>query len=219
MASTAAPRPSEGTPANRERTKRDKVLIAAILGLFSAGATGYGMLLGMRAALVVWGLDPEVAAWLGALASEHLEPPPLDLGPPGPMEQHEAKQAPLWRAIYILGAAQRLSAADDLDRAETVEQGYFDRQVAAEARRDRASALVDMTSRLLSDRTEEQARIPLLGWRAVLDDKTTPECRWANGQNFRADRVPIIGVPGAVHPRCRCTAGPPIKGAPLIPSL
>ena len=216
---TKAPRPSEGDAQQKARTKRDKALVAAIIALLAAGATGYGLLVGIRVALVTWGLSAEAAEWLANLVSDHTEPPDLGFGPPGPMELAEEDQARAWRAIYALGAAQRLAETEDLAHAEEVETGYFARHLAAEGRRQRAAALVDITSKLLGDRTEEQGKIPLLGWRAVIDNRTTPECAWANGQNFRADRMPVIGLPGSVHPRCRCTSGPAIPGAPLIPSL
>lgn len=220
MALTPAPRPSEGSAQQKARTRRDKRLIAAIIALFAAGATGYGLMVGIRAALVTWGLDLEIAVWLSELASTHTQTPDLGLGAIGPMQKAEERQAFAWRAIYILGACERLHEAKDLEHAETVERGYFARHIAAEERRARAAALVDITARLLGDRTEEQQseKIPLLGWRAVIDARTTPECAWANGKNFRADRIPIINVPGATHPRCRCTSGPPLPGAPLIPS-
>ena len=220
MELTPAPRPSEGTAQQRAQTKKDKALVAAIIALLSAGAVGYGLMLGIRTALQAWGLSLETATWLAGLASREIELPDLGLGAEGPMQRHEKAQARVWRAIYTLGAAQRLSEASDVSHAETVERGYFARHIAAEERRDRAAALVDITARLLGDRSEEQpdATVPLLGWRAVVDARTTPECLWANGQNYRADRIPAIGLPGAVHPRCRCTSGPPIMGAPLLPS-
>ena len=217
---TQAPRPSEGDAQQRARTKRDKALVAAIIALLAAGAVGYGLLLGIRVALIAWGLAPEAADWLANLVSDQTEAPDLGFGAPGPMEEAEAIQARAWRAIYALGAAQRLFEDEDLAHAEGVEEGYFARHLAAEGRRQRAAALVDITRQLLGDRTEEQqGEVPLLGWRAVLDQRTTPECAWANGQNFRADRMPIIGLPGSVHPRCRCTSGPAIPNAPLIPSV
>ncbi len=192
-----------------------------IIAAFAANAVGFGLMLTFRMALLEWGLKYEAAEWLAALASTKTEPEHLDIGPVGPMQKHEIKQSHAWRAFYILAAAERLSRTDDLAHAEKVEEGYFARHVAAEWRRQRAAALVDVTQRLLDDRTEEAPTTgpPLLGWRAVLDDRTTPECRWADGKNFRADQIPAIGIPGSVHPRCRCTSGPPIKGAALIPSV
>lgn len=215
---TTAHPPSEKSAQQKAQNRKDKALIAAIVALFASGAAGYGLLVGMRAALRAWGLPIEIAEWLSNLAAEDTTTPDLGIGEPGPLQKLEAQQAPLWRALYVWGAAERLLSSPDLVRAERAEVGYFARQLAAEARRARAAALVDLTSRLLGDRVEEQPdeHVPLLGWRAVIDDRTTPACRWANGRNFRADRIPIIGFPGAVHPRCRCTSGPPIKGAPLI---
>lgn len=58
----------------------------------------------------------------------------------------------------------------------------------------------------------------LLGWYAREDRITSPECRAADGKNFRADAMPLIGFPGAVHPHCRCMTGPPHPGARLLPS-
>ncbi len=197
------PPPDEGTVQERAKTQRDRRLLRAVTALFAAGAVGYGLMLGIRAALELWGLPVEVAVWLANLTSQEIPEPDLGTGPPGPMRRHEFKQAAAWRALYIVGAAQRLAAAKDVQHAEDVEEGYFERQVAAEARRDRAAALSDVAAKLLNDRTEEQTdKVPLLGWRAVIDDKTTPACRWANGMNYRADRIPVIGLPGAVHPRC-----------------
>ena len=59
----------------------------------------------------------------------------------------------------------------------------------------------------------------LLGWYTHLDDRTTPDCAAANGKNFRADAMPLIGYPGTVHgSTCRCTPGAPFPGAPMLPS-
>lgn len=56
----------------------------------------------------------------------------------------------------------------------------------------------------------------MLGWYTVHDSRTSPECRAADRHNFRVDRMPVIGFPGAVHPHCRCMPGPPFPGAPLV---
>jgi hypothetical protein len=59
----------------------------------------------------------------------------------------------------------------------------------------------------------------ILGWHAEMDARTSAECRRANGKNFLAAYAPLIGYPGAVHPRCRCYPVRPYAGAKLLPSL
>ena len=133
----------------------------------------------------------------------------------GPAYRAEEEAAAAWRAIYAVAATDRLSNPTDFDLAVERELQNYTLHTEAEERRLRAAALVDAAAQLMSDRTTDN----LLGWRAVVDDRTTPECRAAHGCNFRADRMPLIGWPGAVHMRCRCSAGPPIPGAPLLPSV
>jgi hypothetical protein len=56
----------------------------------------------------------------------------------------------------------------------------------------------------------------ILGWylNPLLNNEI--ECVTANGHNFSASQGTVIGYPGAVHPRCGCTAGPPILGAGMV---
>lgn len=58
----------------------------------------------------------------------------------------------------------------------------------------------------------------MLGWYTHMDDRTTPDCAAANGKNFRADAMPLIGYPGTVHAKCRCEPGAPYPGALVLPS-
>lgn len=58
----------------------------------------------------------------------------------------------------------------------------------------------------------------LLGWHTHIDDRTTPDCRAADGKNFRADAMPLIGYPGTVHAKCRCEPVGPFPGAPVLSS-
>ena len=55
----------------------------------------------------------------------------------------------------------------------------------------------------------------------VIDARTSQGCRDANGKSFYADHPPVIegspAYPGSVHPHCRCFAGPPRRGAPVLP--
>ena len=213
--------PQASATAQTAQTRKQKKALVALVALFSSGAVGYGLMLGIRTVLMGLGLSTEIAHALANLASSKTDFPNFDVGEIGPMQKLERRQSLAWRALYVIAAAERLHDAQDFERAFQREHSYFLRHLAAEERRLRAAALVDVASRLLDDRTEEQetSKVPLLGWRSVIDQRTTPECKWANGQNFRADRIPVIGLPGAVHPRCRCTSGPPVEGAPLLPSV
>ena len=222
---TAPPRdpPAQPGQAQATQTKHNRQVIAALVAVLVAGATlaPYPLLVSEVAVLLL-GLRPAPARedvdWLLAFGLSDVIPTgiPYDVGPVQKLEQ---RQAPAWRALYLVVACQRLALARaagpaELEVARLRESGYFEAHLRAEERRMRSAALVDATARLLEDRLDE----PLLGWRAVLDSRTTRECRWAHGRNFRADQMPVIGCPGAVHVRCRCSAGPPIPGAPLIPS-
>lgn len=108
---------------------------------------------------------------------------------------------PQFRAQYILAAANRLEVARKagrLDEAKKAEQRYFNQHIEAVANRKQSANAVDKASVRYGD---------TLGWYAVLDSRTSPECKEANGKNFSASRMPAIGYPGAVHPNCRCKPG------------
>jgi|GEM_PF-2091767 len=201
--------------------KQDRAAFLALVSAFSLGILGFGLVLAVEDALgrLVPRPPMNVTTFVANLASqsEVVATVPSIVAREGPCQRHEAKMAPRWRALYTLMAVERLTAAKDLGKAEHLERYYFTLQVAAEARRMRSAALVDVAAALTADRRPE-GPVPLLNWRAVIDTRTTPECRAANGKNFRADRMPDIGWPGSVHRACRCTCGPEVPGAPLLPS-
>lgn len=133
----------------------------------------------------------------------------------GPAEREQMRLAAAYRAWYIVNAVERLERAErqgpaELARAEELEARYFSLHLRA------------VNNRLASARAIDQAAKwygPRLGWKAMMDGRTTAECRAANGKNFRADREPLIGWPGSVHPHCRCVPVAPFLGAPLLPSV
>lgn len=107
----------------------------------------------------------------------------------------------LYRAAYVGQAARRIEAAPDRRVAIAAEVRYYRAHLEASARRMVMAKRVDVFKRRI--------RSPLLGWYAVNDARTSSECRAASGRNFYFNRPPVIGYPGAVHPNCRCTPGPP----------
>ena len=174
---------------------------AAILGPFFAG-------LGIKSAA------------LHAALAVVMERPPDRSGFYGPATGRTARLNLIRRAQFLVNSARRL--AGDLARVASGEQGaaslldaisrerrYYGQHQEALWTRMQAAAKVD---------TAVMEHGLLLGWYTTLDARTSPECRAANRHVFRADQMPSIGYPGAVHPRCRCLPGAPIPGAPMVGS-
>ncbi|WP_156960828.1 hypothetical protein [Amycolatopsis taiwanensis] len=135
--------------------------------------------------------------------------------PLGPAAQGMQRTNLLRRAQYLLAAAKRLTrtlgtnpSREALTEALRRERQYWRQHLHASDRRTQAAALVDSTAdtasgQVIDPREPSQPR-RVLGWRAVMDDRTTADCRAAHGRNFYADQEPRIGWPGTVHVRCRC---------------
>lgn len=165
---------------------------------------------------------PEAVAELMKLgAVRGLVRAPVQSGP------HVAQQAMsrhnlMRRASYLILAGQRVSRAwtngPRTTRAERMRQAlrqekvYLGQHLEAHKRRVRSGAAVAQeAARVARSDVSGVFEAPpgLLGWYAVLDDRTSRDCRLANGRNFDPKRVPRIGFPGSVHPACRCRPGPP----------
>jgi hypothetical protein len=116
----------------------------------------------------------------------------------------------LYRAAYLLNAATRLASADDFKAALEREKKLFAAHLEASKRRIEAAK----KSQAAADRYG-----PVLGWGGILDDRTTPDCRWLIGKNYQATKPPGGLHPGARHARCRCFPVPPHPGKPVITSI
>jgi hypothetical protein len=113
----------------------------------------------------------------------------------------------------VLSPAEQFPVpTEPLDRALVRERRYFAQHLNAErARMDSARRVDALAGRLGTTR---------LGWRAVMDERTTEACRAANGRNFDVAKPPPIGYPGTLHGgTCRCVPAPPFPGQPLIDEL
>lgn len=125
------------------------------------------------------------------------------------------------RALYLVSAIRRVSTAatdprggrfgvsagpGDSQRLQLVreaverEKGYLKQHLDAVAKRTDAAKAVDLAAATWG---------LLLGWHAVIDSRTSPDCRAAHRTNFEVGQMPKIGYPGTVHPSCRCRAGRP----------
>ena len=144
----------------------------------------------------------------------------------GPASRFAVRTNTLRRAQFFLAAAQRVQAAADkakahgepvipaVQKAALAEQRFFGQHVTMGTKRITAASAVDGMASTYGN---------LLGWNAILDDRTTPGCRAANGKNFLADDPPVVegapSLPGAVHLQCRCWATQAHPGAPVMPGL
>lgn len=197
----ARPQPRSQQQSSQPQTsKTDAALIAAIVTLLAVGAAPrptairIAALIGVPVAAVapIVMLAIKGAAYVAGTGKEGV----------ALLKAQEAE--PYYRAAYILSASRRVQTALRAGRSEeealAVERRWFDQHLAAAENRRNTAVQVDAAA----------AKSGLkLGWYATLDRRTTPECRAANGKNFDITQPPPIGYPGAVHPFCRCKAGPP----------
>lgn len=145
--------------------------------------------------------------------------PPDAAGFHGPATAQAARLNLMRRAQFVVASARRLtgdlvtarsqgtSLAQALRDGIARERRYYGLHLVAGWTRSNAAAQVDSAAADYG---------LLLGWYTRIDTRTSPECLAANKHNFRADDMPLIGFPGAVHPHCRCSPGPPFPGAALV---
>lgn len=112
-----------------------------------------------------------------------------------------------YRAAFIKNALKRIAAAPDWKIALKRELDFWKAHIKAGQRRKLMGKRVDFVAKRHGE---------LLGWYAKMDNRTSAECRAADGRNFLAFTPPVIGYPGGVHPHCRCVPGPPHPGAKMV---
>lgn len=118
-----------------------------------------------------------------------------------------------YRAAYVVNAAKRvhrgMRSGQSVQVALRAELVNWKRHLeAVQNRRERATQVDAAAARFGA----------LLGWGAVMDARTSADCRQANGKNFNAGTKPAIGYPGTVHPHCRCVPRAPWEGGAMLPT-
>jgi hypothetical protein len=171
--------------------------IAALLGL------------GLQPVLAALGLAKRSASRPNARLAQHLIEPGT--------RQYEivtrTRNDDLYfRAAYVVRAARRIQTRVDGD-------GKSLREAIAEERPNYVAHLTARRRRLDVAARVATAEVmfgPLLGWyrNPLLDSDA--DCIAADGHNFYAEQIPVIGYPGSVHPNCGCTPGPPHEDAGLV---
>jgi len=226
MTTPAAPQaPPQGQqpPQQPDDALDDTALAVAVAALLS-GATAAVAAAGVAAMIAALKLRFKLssAAWqaLGAVLSMVTEKPHPVAGAGGQASAQVSRLNAARRAQYVLAATRRVltavkeagakggSPGTALRDALATERGYYQLHLAAMANRAAAAAETDAAAAKYGD---------LLGWKSVLDSRTSAECRAAHGKNYLASRMPDIGFPGAVHPSCRCLPSAPWPGGKLLP--
>lgn len=203
-------------------SQRDRQVIAGIAAVLAAGAAA--SVAGATIARLLAPLKIRPEASRGALAvATRVTGKGSRSTAAGPAEKVTATGQNAYRAAYILAAARRIDAAVSaangdpaaqraaLAAALQTETRYAGQQLQAQDNRTASARAVDAVSRKHPG--------PLLGWKAVLDERTSPDCRAASGRNFSPTRPPAIGLPGAVHNACRCRAVAPFANAKLVDDI
>lgn len=204
--------PAEAPPTVPEQQAVEQILLTLAAGTTAAGLAG--ALAGLP------GIPIEAARMLFAAVPGLVELVQAHnaIGDPfsgGPVEWQK-RQNLTRRAAYLINAARRMATAlvtsrhdpGALTRAVDAETRHLRAHVDAVARRQRAAVRVAEALKTERGKGEQPEFDLLLGWYAVLDSRTSPDCRKANGKNFDPLRPPAIGLPGTVHPHCRCKPGP-----------
>ncbi len=198
-------------------SRSDQRLAAEITAVLATAVTAAAIVAALRSSLKAAGIAGSTLQAVAAmvLGRGHTAPEPL-----GPAGRYVASLNVMRSGAFFLAACRRvqrdvntarskgepvMAALQDALRAE---QRYFAQHAEASDRRVQAATAVDSAASVHGN---------LLGWNAVKDSRTTAECYAADHKNFRADRPPLIGYPGATHPMCRCFPSAPFEGAPLIP--
>lgn len=215
---TAAPPAQQQPPPQQSSGPSDADLVAGAAAALGVAVTAPAAVALLTKLYLQAGISKLV---LHATAEVVMSMPPEVTGIAGPATAQIDRLNRVRRAQMFLSIARRLQAdvrqarshnqsiAKALLDAVGRERRYYGQHREAMWSRSKAAMAVDMAA---------MQHGLLLGWHAHDDDRVTPDCLAADGKNFRADRMPRIGFPGTVHPRCRCTPVKPYPGAPLLPS-
>jgi len=115
------------------------------------------------------------------------------------------------RALYGLSAARRVAnkvvGGKPLTDALKAEKANLEAHKRARKRRLAVDDAIE-AARQVYGRT--------LGWYLGPNENHCPVCVDANGNNFRPRNPPSIGLPGAAHPHCDCSAGAPFPNGRML---
>ncbi|AYD86755.1 capsid maturation protease [Streptomyces phage Microdon] len=185
----------------------DGEMVEAILAILAVGAAVDATAKSLAVVLgVPFGIALEFLQALGKAALKAFRG--ATVKPKTPTAVALAQRANLrYRAAFIIRALRRIMAAPDKKLALKRELEFWKGHLKANDRRITVARRIDWARGRYGE---------LLGWYAKMDNRTSAECRAADGRNFTALEPPVIGYPGSVHLHCRCVPGPPHPGAKMV---
>lgn len=189
----------------RQQQGPSQAQVATLVALLAGSATVTGAAAGFAS---LAGVPVAVAR---ALLNQTDRKPLTVVAGVGPAVRQTAAGEATYRAMFLLNAARRVQDRIDAGMAPAdavrAEVPNYRAHLAAQQNRAKSAVLVDRAARRFG---------LVLGWRAVRDARTTPECLAADGKNFEVLSRPVIGWPGSTHPRCRCRAVAPFAGVGFV---
>ncbi len=204
-------------PQQQGDAAQDAALALAIAELLLIAASAAVMIAALKLRFT---LTAELWQGLEGSAGIAMATPPPVTGVVGAASAQTSRQNLTRRAQFVLSAGKRLAGDIREARAQGKPMGralldglarerrYYSQHTAAMWNRATAAGKTDMEAAVHGD---------LLGWNAILDNRTSAECRAADGKNYLASSMPDIGYPGAVHPSCRCFPSAPHPGGRMLP--
>jgi hypothetical protein len=213
---TTPPAPQQQAPPQGDLD--EPALALAIAALLATAISAAAV---MAALKLRFALTADAAAALGAVLGDVMNHPPPLTGVIGAASAQTSRMNMARRAQYVLAASKRVvgAARDARSKGQPAagaildqlarERRYYAQHQAAMWNRARAAGATDMAA-------AEHGN--LLGWYSVRDTKTSAECKAADGWNYYATAMPVIGFPGAVHEHCRCLPGAAHPGGKLLPA-
>jgi SPP1 gp7 family putative phage head morphogenesis protein len=187
------------------QSQPDGPTVQQVTMVLASGVPPASMVVVLAGLFGAFGITVSVITAVLALALKSARALP-GTGSPGPAVTASLNAEAAFRAAYFVNAAARIqnnvNAGMALPDAIAGESNNLALHNAAQLNRRNAALEVD-----------KAAVNGICGWKAKMDAKTSPECRAANGLNFRVSDPPSIGWPGAVHPHCRCRPTRPHLGA------
>lgn len=154
--------------------------------------------------LVALGIAPAAARAAAAIARSAPLPEPVG----HTARRITADAEAMRRAAFLIAAARRITEALTNPGPDRTRRGALADAVDAERRYWRQHLDAAARRAEAADRADQAAALTgRFRWRAVLDSRTTPDCRALHGRVFPINDPPGGTYPGQRHPHCRCTAG------------